>query len=486
MAHHLGQHAVVIGGSLAGLMTARVLTDHFDAVTVLERDSIDAQPGMHKSIPQGNHLHGLLRGGQQVMASLYPGFLDTLDALGARRCRAGTELVFYLPTGKAFSATGTVREPYDLGFDITCHSRGLLEYCVRQCTLEHTNITFASESRVHGLLYADGRVCGVRYQQGTEAHSLAADFVVDAGGRRSHTPRWLMELGFHAPQETVIGADIAYASTKFRVPATYDEPDRIIACLGRAPDFPNGAIMEIIEDNMWHVTLMGRFGNYPPHDAEGFFAFAKALYTPKVYDLIKDAERVTDITSYRFPTSVLRHYERLRTFPEGLVVVGDAISSFNPFYGQGMSAAALQVQALQQVLHTRATASQGLDGLAQTFFPQAAAIVLTPWTLAAHQDWAFPQTHGDRPADLEEEAQYFAALDALTAEDVEVYRLLVDVFHLVKPLSALHAEPLRRRVVARQQQQGGQESASAGPHSARVERRDGQAAVPRHVVAVLQ
>src|SRR5499433_186759 len=212
MAHHIGQRAVVIGGSLAGLMTARVLSDHFDAVTVLERDDLDAQRGMHHSIPQGHHLHGLLRGGQQVMASLYPGFLEKLETLGARRCRAGTELVFYLPTGKAFSATGTVREPYDLGFDITCHSRGLLEYCVRQCTLEHTNITFASESRVHGLLYENGRVCGVRYQQSDEAHALATDFVVDAGGRRSHTPRWLMELGFHAPEETTIGVDIAYGS----------------------------------------------------------------------------------------------------------------------------------------------------------------------------------------------------------------------------------------------------------------------------------
>jgi 2-polyprenyl-6-methoxyphenol hydroxylase-like FAD-dependent oxidoreductase len=106
MAQHLGQHATVIGGSMAGLMTARVLADHFDAVTVLERDPINAQPGIHKSIPQGNHLHGLLLGGQQVMASLYPGFLDKLDTLGAVRCRAGTELVFYLPTGKAFRFMG--------------------------------------------------------------------------------------------------------------------------------------------------------------------------------------------------------------------------------------------------------------------------------------------------------------------------------------------------------------------------------------------
>ena|SRR6266446_3579407 len=117
MANRLGQHAVVIGGSLAGLMTARVLADHFDAVTVLERDYIDAQPTLHQSIPQGNHLHGLLLGGQQVMASLYPGFLEKLDTLGAVRCRAGTQIVLYFPTGKAFSMTGTVREPYDLGFD---------------------------------------------------------------------------------------------------------------------------------------------------------------------------------------------------------------------------------------------------------------------------------------------------------------------------------------------------------------------------------
>ena len=281
MAHHLGQHAVVIGGSLAGLMTARILIDYFDAVTVLERDAIDAQPGMHHSIPQGNHLHGLLRGGQQVMASLYPGFLDKLETLGARRCRAGTELVFYLPTGKAFSATGTVREPYDLGFDITCHSRGLLEYCVRHCTLAHPTITFASGSKVQGLLYANGRVHGVRYQQCGEAHALAADVVVDAGGRGSQAPRWLRELGFHAPQETVIGVDMAYASAKFRVPATYDEPERIIACLGRAPDFPNGAIMEIIEENLWHVTLVGRFGHYPPAGCRGLCGLRQSPVYPQ-------------------------------------------------------------------------------------------------------------------------------------------------------------------------------------------------------------
>jgi len=454
MENRLGQHAVVIGGSLAGLMTARVLAEHFDVVTVLERDHIEDRPALHQSIPQGNHLHGLLLGGQQVMVSLYPGFLDKLTTLGAVRCRAGTELVFYLPAGKAFSVTGTVREPRDLGFDITCHSRGLLEYCVRQCTLEHTNITFASESTVQGLVYEDGRVRGVRYQQSGEAHSLATDFVVDAGGRRSHAPRWLTALGFHTPEETTIGVDIAYASIKFRVPEHYDEPERLLLFIGPPPDFPNGAIMEIIEHNTWHVTLMGRFGDYPPRDAEGFLAFAQALHTPKLYDLIKDAERVSDITTYRFPTSVQRHYERLTTFPEGFLVLGDAISSFNPFYGQGMSSAALQVQALQQLLAERAAGAQGLDGLALSFFPPAAQIIETPWTLTSNQDLAYPRTHGERPADLEERVQYFMDVDALTAEDDEVYRLLIAVLNLAKPLSALRQEPLRSRIEAQQRKRG--------------------------------
>jgi 2-polyprenyl-6-methoxyphenol hydroxylase-like FAD-dependent oxidoreductase len=448
MANHLGQQSAVIGGSLAGLMTARVLADHFDAVTIFERDRVEDQPALHQSIPQGNHLHTLLLGGQQVMASLYPGFLDQLATLGAVRCRAGKELVFYLPTGKAFSLTGTVQEPRDLGFDITCHSRGLLEHCVRQCTRQHPNVTFAGESTVQGLVYEGGRVCGVHYNQCGEAHALATDFVVDAGGRRSQAPRWLTELGFQAPEDTTIGVDIAYASTKFRVPENYDEPERVLVVLGPPPDFPNGAVMEIIENQTWHVTLMGRFGDYPPHDAAGFLAFAQALHTPTLYDLIKDAERVADITAYRYPTSIRRHYERLTTFPERFVVLGDAISSFNPFYGQGMSSAALQVQALQQVLTERGAAPLGLEGLAVAFFPKAAEITDTPWTLAAGRDFAYPETQGQRPADLEESAQYFADVDALTAEDLDVQRLVTEVFNLTKPLSALNEEPWRSRVEA--------------------------------------
>jgi 2-polyprenyl-6-methoxyphenol hydroxylase-like FAD-dependent oxidoreductase len=448
MGNHLGQHAVVIGGSLTGLMTARVLADHFAQVTVLERDHIDEQPTIHKSIPQGNHYHGVLLGGLQLLSAFYPDFIDKLRSLGAVRLRLGEKWVWYLPDGKAYSASVTpIREPQYLGFDAYSQSRGVLEHCVRQCTLTLANVRCESESVVQGLVYENERVHGVRYAHDGRVDTLTADLVVDAGGRGAHTPRWLTELGFQPPGETVIGVDIGYASTKFRVPASYDEPERLQVFLGPPPQFPNAAIMGEIENHTWHVTLAGRFGQYPPTDEAGFFAFAKSLHTPRLYSLIKDAERVANIVPYRFPSSLRRHYEQLTVFPEGFLVLGDAICSFNPVYGQGMSVAALQVRVLQQLLAERGAESRGLEGLALAFFPKAAEVILTPWILAVGQDLAYPQTQGERPPNMAENAQYFAALNALAIEDLEVHKLLGEVFQLAKPLSVLMEEPLRSRAL---------------------------------------
>jgi 2-polyprenyl-6-methoxyphenol hydroxylase-like FAD-dependent oxidoreductase len=183
MANYLGQHAVVIGGSIAGLMTARVLAQFFATVTVIERDHIDPHPALHKSIPQGNHLHGLLLGGQQVMATLYPGFLERLERLGSVRCRTGTQFVVYRPNGKAYTFSGSVREPRDLGIDFYCQSRGLLEYCVRQCTLENTNIRFWTDCVVNGLLSRGSYVEGVRCRNDGGSDNVSADLVIDAGPR---------------------------------------------------------------------------------------------------------------------------------------------------------------------------------------------------------------------------------------------------------------------------------------------------------------
>jgi 2-polyprenyl-6-methoxyphenol hydroxylase-like FAD-dependent oxidoreductase len=454
MPDRLGQHAVVIGGSITGLMTARVLTDYFDQVTVFDRDHIEARPVVHKSVPQGNHLHALMLGGEQVLSSLFPGFTDRLEKLGAVRFRFGKEAAFFYPGGKSYTPTGSVKEPRDLGIDGFSQSRGLLEYCVRQCALKLANLKFQSDTSVQGLIHENGQVRGVRLNHESSDDTLAADLVVDAGGRGSRAPRWLGEMGFQTPDESSIVCDFSYSSAKFRMHDGYDAPEKVMLFGGPPPKFTSAAGIAQIEHDTWIVSLAGRFGKYPPSDEDGFYAFAKSLPTKRLYELIKDAKRITEITRHRFPTSVQRHYERLSAFPERFVVLGDAISSFNPVYGQGMSSAALQARALQHLLKERSAGSksEALAGLGSAFFPRAAEVIASPWILAASSDFAYPQTTGERPPNLEDGARYFAALDSIVTEDPAVHRLLVEVFQLARPLWDLTAEPLRSRVLARQEE----------------------------------
>jgi 2-polyprenyl-6-methoxyphenol hydroxylase-like FAD-dependent oxidoreductase len=445
----IGSHAVVVGGSMAGMMAARALAGYFSRVTVLERDEIARRPAPRRQTPQGNHYHALLVAGERVLEGLYPGFSKSLVDSGAVQWRPGLELVFYGPEGRAYNPTGTVLQGRDLGLKAYNQSRALIEHCLRQHVRQDPSISYRSPAAVRGILGDRGRVHGVECDVDGESIELLADLVVDAGGRRAQTPRWLESMGLAPPRETEIGVDFAYASAVFRLPDSLAIEEHTAVVAGPPPDFPNGGIAARIEDDHWIVSLGGRFGEYPPGDEEGFRRFAASLPHPILDQRLKNAERVSEIHRYRFPTSVQRHYERLDAFPDGLLCLGDAICSFNPAYGQGMSTAAQQVSALQELLEARAGAGRSLDGLAKEFFAKAAEVLMTPWMLAASQDLAFPKTKGERPPNAEQGARYFRALGELAAEDVEVHRLVIEVFNLVHPISKLMEMPLARRVAER-------------------------------------
>src|SRR6516165_2587702 len=275
-----------------------------------------------------------------------------------------------------------------------------------------------------------------------------ADLVIDATGRGHRGRQWLNRIGFSPPEETVIGLDTAYSTANFRRPDSFaGEP--LIFITGPAPHYTRRGYVITVENGTLLVSLIGRFGDLPPTDREGFLAFAKRLHSDLADRIISDSEQLTPIAHQRFVSSVQRHYERLTLCPERFLVIGDALCHFNPIYAQGMSAAAKQAAILKEVLSGCAKQSRGLSGIASSFFTQAAEFNSTPWNLAAGADFAFPQTRGLRRPGTAEQARYFAGLDKLAQEDSEVLRLMTEVFHLVQPISVLQQEPLRSRVLGR-------------------------------------
>jgi 2-polyprenyl-6-methoxyphenol hydroxylase-like FAD-dependent oxidoreductase len=444
-----GERAIVIGGSMCGLMAGRVLAEHYEQVVVLEKDEIEDAPVLHKSVPQGHHYHALLLGGLRTLESLFPGFADDLAAAGAVPVRPVVDQAFYFPAGKAYSPNGRLREPRDLGFDIFSQSRGLVEHCVRRRASAVENLELRAGVTAERVVHEGERTTGVVCRDGGgPPETLAADLVIDCSGRASRVPRWLEEMGLPAPGSDEVGVDFAYASARFRIPEDR-EREPLMFFLGPPPDWPNAAIVGEIEGGLAHVSLAGRFGDYPPGDEEGFHAFVARLPSPRLGELLNGAERVSDIVRYRFPTSLQRRYDRLERHAVGLLAVGDAVCSFNPIYGQGMSSAALQVGALGRLLGEVAASDLAAEQLAARFYAEAEAVVRTPWTFATSQDLQYPQTVGERSPELQKRAAYVGAVGMLAVEDPEVHGTFVEVAHLARPFSALEAEPLRSRALAR-------------------------------------
>lgn len=438
--HRLGGRALVIGGSIAGLGAARALADHFDEVVVLERDRFEARPVPRKSVPQASHFHALLAGGERVLSTLFPGFTDRLCALGAVRYRVGIDTEVHFPNGQAYTLFGRLQQPCDVGVALYSQSRELVEYVMREHVAALPNVKIASGITVTGLCHAQGSIRGVRYAEDDGESTLLGDLVVDAAGRGSRAPRWIAQFGYPVPSETLIGVDLGYASTRYRVPERCNGSARSIFVV--VPRIPTGGVLQEIENGVWQVTLGGRFGVFPPTEEVGFLDFARSLHAPRIYKLITSAERIADITSYRFSVSMWRHFERLVAFSDGFLVLGDAFCSFNPLYGQGMSAAMLQVKALQQTLRERVERSGNCAGIAKEFFRKAAVVIETPWTLAANVDLSFCQTKGSRPVGMALRKRYSDALETLALKDIDITRLLHDVYHLRKPIGALSAPPL--------------------------------------------
>jgi 2-polyprenyl-6-methoxyphenol hydroxylase-like FAD-dependent oxidoreductase len=287
------------------------------------------------------------------------------------------------------------------------------------------------------------RVTGLSVKElstGTTA-TLDADLVVDALGRGSPSPKWLASRGYGQVTETNVPIEVGYATGVFerRAGDLYDSIGAVIA--GTAPQSTRFAAILGAEGNRWIVTLAGCLRDYPPTDFSGWKAFAASLPTSDALDLVKDREPIGPIASYRFPANRRCHYEKLANFPGGYLVIGDALCSFNPLYGQGMSVALSEAHALDRCL------AAGDGDLARRFFREAARIVESPWAIATGEDYRYPQVEGRRPPGFGIVSRYMARAHRVATRDPVVLRRFFRVASLLAPPPAMMAPAIAWRVL---------------------------------------
>lgn len=439
----IGKRAIVIGAGMGGLTAARAIAPHFEHVVVIERDSLPTQPDTRPGTPQAKHVHALLGGGQRALEELFPGFERDLRNGGAVPLRVGFDIRMERPGYDPFPKR-------DLGWDSYALSRALVEFVVRERLSGHGNVDIRQRCRAENLIAdAEGHaVTGLQYVDAAGTRTeLDAELVVEASGRGDLTLNLFESRGLPRPHATTIGVDIAYATAIFAIPDDASEDWKGVFCFSQPPS-SRGALLLPLEGRRWILTIAGRHGDYPPGDEAGFMEFVQSLRTPTIDKATRSAKRLGDIVRYRFPESIHRHYEQLRGFPRGLLLLGDAVCRFNPVYGQGMSVVAQEACALSRLLANRAGERDPWDGLAQAFFPETAALIVTPWAQAAIPDFIHPETRGERPPDLEQSLKIGLAMTKLAARDPAVHKLTAEVGALLKPRSVYMDPEFRQRVKA--------------------------------------
>jgi 2-polyprenyl-6-methoxyphenol hydroxylase-like FAD-dependent oxidoreductase len=431
-------HAVVIGGSIAGLLAARVLTDYAERITIIERDQYPDQPHSRKGVPQGRHVHTLLMRGSSELEQLFPGIRSDLTAAGAVSIDWMYDCIFF--------GLGGWAPRFHSALTGYCCTRDLLEYVLRQRLAAFPAIRYQTNTDVVGLVATEDNqtITGVQLRrrgmhpanetEPTNAEVLPADLVIDASGRDSKAPQWFESLGYAKPAETTVNSYLGYASRIYQKPAVV-RFDWKLALLRALPPSTRGGVIYPVEGERWAVTLGGAGRDYPPTDEEGFLAYARSLASPLIADAITQAEPLTAIAGYQRTINRWRHYELLERQPARFLVVGDAVCAFNPIYGQGMTAAALGARALQQVLQQ---AQGNVDSIARQFPRALAASNQTLWLLATSEDFRYPGTEGTHPGRITRLThRYMDRLARHAAHSPQLHQAFIEVIHLLKPPPSL-------------------------------------------------
>ncbi|MES1184461.1 MAG: FAD-dependent monooxygenase [Myxococcales bacterium] len=429
------KRAVVVGGSIGGLLAGLVLAEVCDEVVLVERGKLVDAPLPRAGVPQDQHAHGLLAGGLAALEQLLPGLCRELEQSG---CPSGDNL---RDASWVFAGRRLARG--ESGVRGMTMARPLLEHAIRRRVLALPNVSIRAGTRVLGLRCTAGKVTGVRLaaEPGAE-EQLTAELVVDASGRHSLIPEWLTAVGLAGPRIEEVALETRYVSRTYRRLPHHLNGD-IALCLVASRKLPRGGVALALDGERWLVSQYALGGARPPMDHASFVAFARTLSSPALAELLEDTEPLGEAHSLRFPSSIRRHYEEMRDFPQGLLVCGDALASFNPTYGQGITVAAKQAVLLRGLCRHVA-----LPELGKVFVEQAAPIVDVAWNAAVGPALAYAGVRGRMTLKMRLANAYLPRVIARAHEDVQVATALLRVMQFLAPPASLFAPRVLFRVLA--------------------------------------
>jgi len=431
---HLGDTAVVVGASMAGLCAARVLADRFAAVVVIDRDVLPPGPEPRRLVPQGRHPHLLLSAGARLLEGWFSGLLDELRTRGAVDVDICGDFYWYQAGGCQRRPASHIRGP--------AMSRPLLERTVRRRVEALRNVVIRDETTAESLI-ADAsaeRIIGIRLGDGAV---VDCDLVVDASGRAARSLAWLREFCYEPPPTSVVEMDTRYVSRIYRRTDTPARDWKAAAVIGN-PDTRRLAMLLPMEGDRWIVAIAGINGESAPTDPDAMLAYARTLESPVIADVMEVSEPLTEPVTHRFPANQRRHVERMRRFPLGWVLLGDALCSFNPIYGQGMTTAAQQAEALGRQLDRAGAIDRSF---ARAYFKDASRTVSTPWSIAVGGDFVYEATTGKKPFGTDLVNRYMYRVVKAGQHDDEVVIRMNETLALLRSPQTLMAPAFVLRVL---------------------------------------
>ncbi|KUH68026.1 oxygenase [Mycolicibacterium novocastrense] len=438
--------AVVIGGSIAGITAAKMLTEFFERVIVLEKDDPHRRREGRPGAAQGWHLHHLLTAGRIELERIFPGIIDDMVREGAFDVDMAAQYRIRLG--------GTWKKPGTGDIQIVCAGRPLLEWCVRRRLDDEPRVDFHYEAEVADLVYDSdaNTVIGVAVDRRGELEVIPAEFVVDASGKNTRVPEFLDQVGLGAPEVEQDIINCFYSTMHHRVPPERQWRDRVMMiCYAYRPYEDTYAAQYYTDSSrtILSTTLVAYNCYSPPRTAEEFRRFADLMPSPVVGENIDGLEPASQIYNFRYPNMLRLRYEKKRNLPRGLLAVGDAYTSADPVSGLGMTLALKEVREMQTLL---ANHGPGDPELPRRYYRRIAKLADTAWFVIREQNLRFDWVKDvakKRPFYFRALTWYMDRVMELVHDDPDTYREFLAVVHLVKPPAALMSPRVAGRVLGK-------------------------------------